>query len=346
MVGEEELQRSGELREALAGTLKRRAIVQGVVTLPAVPALLDEYVTLCLDTFEAVGVRFDDGEVAHLRAILAEQLDVAFTASPRSTIVITYDSPVGRTVKYHVAARWSSIEQTYDSWVATREPPYFGSEADARVWGIACAMADPAACRVLDIGAGTGRNALPLARRGHRVDAVEVSGDFARQIEEAARREALPVTVLRRDALAGVEDLGRDYGLVVVSEVVSDLRSVEELERILAIAGECLETGGRLVLNAFLPTEGLEPDDAMRQLGQQTYTAVFTRREVLDAAQAHGLALIDDTPVLEYEQRHARAGTWPPTPWYENWVTGQDLISLPGSEAAVTMHWMVFRRRS
>lgn len=335
-----------DLHEALARTLHRRSIVQGSVTVPAVPALLEEYLAMCLGLFSAVGVTFDEPQTDRLREVLAEQLLAAFEASPRSTIVITYDSPVGSTVNYHVAARWSTIGQAYDSWVSTREPPLFGTEPDARVLSVAGSVTDPANCRVLDIGAGTGRNALALARRGHSVDALEVSGEFARLLEDAATRESLPITVIRRDVLGGSEGLRRDYDIVVVSEVVPDLRSVEELATLLGVAGDCLTPGGRLVLNAFLPIAGFELDDATRQLGQQTYTAVFTHKEILDAAHDHGLALLDDTSVLAYEERHARAGTWPPTPWYENWVSGRDLISLSGSDSPITMHWLVFRRNA
>jgi hypothetical protein len=92
----------------------------------------------------------------------------SYKASPRSRIVISYDSPIGRVLNYHVRAEWSTIEAAYDNWVATREPPLFGTEPDARVRALAGETADPSTYRVLDIGAGTGRNALALARRAIR----------------------------------------------------------------------------------------------------------------------------------------------------------------------------------
>lgn len=45
--------------------------------------------------------------------------------------------------------------------ISTREPPLFGTEPDARVWALANEAADARTHPVLDIGAGTGRNALP-----------------------------------------------------------------------------------------------------------------------------------------------------------------------------------------
>lgn len=333
------------LRAALTRNLHRRAVVQGSITLPAAPGLLDEYVALCLDTFAAVGVHFDDAQRERLREALRTELTTAFAASPRSTIVITYDSPVGHRVDYHVAARWASLEHTYDTWVSTRQPPYFGAESDARVMHIAREVGEAATCRVLDIGAGTGRNTLALARLGHPVDALELSGEFARLLRDAARDEALPVTVIHGNALAPADGLRDDYGLIVVSEVITDFRSIEELSGLLQMVAHCLAPDGRAVMNAFVCRDGYEPDDAARQLGQQTYSAIFTRPEVLASAAAAGLQLVDDTSVLEFERRHASAESWPPTPWYEDWVSGLDVFAVERGTAPIELRWLVFHRR-
>ena len=55
------------------------------------------------------------------------------------------------------------MEAAYEDWISTREPPLFGTEPDARVWALASEAADPSTHPILDIGAGTGRNALALA---------------------------------------------------------------------------------------------------------------------------------------------------------------------------------------
>jgi 16S rRNA A1518/A1519 N6-dimethyltransferase RsmA/KsgA/DIM1 with predicted DNA glycosylase/AP lyase activity len=48
---------------------------------------------------------------------------------------------------------------------------------------------DPTTHRVLDIGGGTGRNTLALARRGHPVDVVEMTPKFAELIRDDAQRD-------------------------------------------------------------------------------------------------------------------------------------------------------------
>ena len=137
----------------------------------------------------------------------------------------------------------------------------------------------PEPYRVLDIGAGTGRNALALARRGHPVDAVEMTPKFADIIRAEAEREALDVRVIQRDVFATMNDLRGDYRLIVLSEVVSDFRTTQQLRGVFELADRCLAPGGRLVFNAFLARHGYIPDDAARELGQQVYTTIFTQDE-------------------------------------------------------------------
>jgi hypothetical protein len=124
------------LREGMARRLYRGSMVTGQITLPAAPGMIDEYVKMCDTVFAGVGVRFTAEELAHFKTALEAELAVAYEASPRSRIVISYDSPIGRILNYHIKAEWSTIEGAYDNWVATRQPPLFGTEPDARVWAL------------------------------------------------------------------------------------------------------------------------------------------------------------------------------------------------------------------
>src|SRR5690242_10166321 len=202
------------LKESMARRLYRRSVVTGEVTLPAAPGMLDEYVKMCATLFGGVGRSFTEEQIAHLRTVLEEQLAEAFAASPRSNIVISYEAPVGMTLNYHVKAQWRTVEGAYENWISTREPPLFGTEPDARVWALATAAPDPKAYRVLDIGAGTGRNALALARKGHPVDVVELTPKFAEMIRIDAGRELLNVRVIERDVFSTMHDLRQDYQLI------------------------------------------------------------------------------------------------------------------------------------
>lgn len=326
--------------------LTRRAVVTGEITLPAVPGMLEEYVDMCSTIFSSVGCTFTPDQLEHLRNVLRGQLAEAFEASSRSDIVITYNSPVGTTLNYNINTRWWSIQGAYDNWVATRKPPYFGKDPDARVTKLADEVADPNTCHVLDIGAGTGRNTLALARRGFPVDAVEMTQKFADAIRVDASWENLKVRVVERDVFERSDDLRRDYKLILSSEVVSDFRTTEQLRNILELGAECLAPGGRLVFNMFLTHDGYQLTDAARELGQQCYTSIFTRDELATATKGLALDLIADDSVYDFEKANLPADAWPPTSWYEGWTAGQDVFDLPREKCPIDMRWLVFQKQS
>ncbi|MFN8072828.1 MAG: methyltransferase domain-containing protein [Mycobacterium sp.] len=331
-------------RSAIARRLLIQSSASGEIKLPAVPGMLDEYVTVCRMLFGSFGIQFTDDELAHLRGVLTEQLAQAYQASSRSQIVITYNKPACQAVDYTIAPRCLTVEEAYADWAATREPPLFGTEPDARLMALAAEKGEPARCRVLDIGAGTGRNSLALARRGHPVDAVEMTEAFAGTIAQEAAREGLDVRVLRRDIFAGAGDLQTGYGLILLSEVVSDFRDTAQLRQVFELAAHGLDQGGYLVFNVFLPRDGYLPDDAARQLGQQTYTSIFTRGELAAAAAQLSLYLVADDSVLDYEKAHLPAESWPPTSWYVRWVSGQDVFDVPVADSPIEMRWLVYRK--
>ena len=331
------------VRDGLTGRLNAKIVTEGSITLPAVPALLDDYTDRLTGIFAALGRSFTAEERAHLRSILENLLSEAYGRSQRSTITVTYRSVVAGPLSYTVTTHCMTIEEAYHHWIATREPPLFGVEPDARVWALAGA-AEPAGCRVLDIGAGTGRNALALARRGHPVDVVEVTEKFADMIRQAAAQEALTVRVIQRDVFQGDDDLRHDYGLIILSEVVPEFRTTDELRRLFDLAARCLATGGRLVFNVFLADDSYQPDDIARQFAQQAYSGFITRAE-LQAAVAHlPLELVADDCVFDYEQANLPEGAWPPTSWYAGWVTGHDVFGLPRDASPIDMRWLVYRK--
>lgn len=336
--------RPSPLREAAVRRLYRRSMASGHITLPAVPGMVDEYVSMCQNIFAGLSIRFNTEQLAHLRKVLEGELADAYAASPRSNIVISYDYPVGMVLNYNIKAEWQTLADSYEMRAATDQPHLFGAEPDARVWMLAAEAADPRTYRVLDIGAGTGRNALALARRGHPVDAVEMTPRFAETIRAEAERGGLDVRVIERDLFAGTDDLRFDYQLIVLSGVVSDFRTTRQLRSLFELAAHCLAPGGCLVFNAFLTRQDYTPDQAVRELGQQCYTAMFTWYEMTNATALLPLNLISDDSVYEYERFHLPAGAWPPTPWYADWVSGLDVFDVEREASPVEMRWLVYEK--
>lgn len=335
---------SAPWHDDLRQRLRQRSTVSAELRLPAVPAMLADYVELCLDSFAVIGVQFDAHEETALCTVLAEQLEQAFAASPRSTLVITYHKPIGQALTYHIKAEWELLADCYDAWVESRDPPLFGSAADARVMALSAQVKDPSACPVLDLGAGTGRHAIALARRGHPVDAVELSPAFAAQLRQEANIQGLAIQVIEQDLLLETSTGRPDYGLVVVSEVVSDFRSAAQLRQMFERASRCLRVDGRLVLNLFAPKAGFRPDAAARQLGQQLYTALFSYAEISAALKDLPLQLESDDPAYAYERQHQRDADWPPTSWYSSWARGMDLFGLLSHQSPVELRWLVYRK--
>lgn len=306
--------------------------------------MIDEYVNMCDGLFAAVGRKFNAEELAHLRTVLEGQLAEAYAASHRSSIVISYNAPMGPTLHYQVRTQWRTIAQEYENWVSTREPPLFGTEPDARIWALANETADPATHRVLEIGAGTGRNALALARRGHPVDVVEMTPKFADIIRAEAERESLDLTIMQRDVFATRDGLRRDYRLIALSEVVSDFRTTQQLRSLFELAAHCLAPGAHLVFNAFLANGDYTPDQATREFGQQMYTSLYTRNELATAAAGLPLELVTDDSVYEYEKANLPPGGWPPTSWYADWTRGFDVFTAAAQHCPIEMRWLVFQK--
>jgi precorrin-6B methylase 2 len=328
----------------MARQLYRWAVSACHITLPAVPGLLDEYLTMCQNLFASLGVQLTAEESDQLKRAMQGELAKAFKASSRSNIVIAFHAPFGVMLNYRVKAHVSTIAVEYDHWVATREGPLFGTEPDARVLALAGEAGDPRTCRVLDVGAGTGRNALALARRGHPVDAVEMAPKFAEIIRSEAERDSLAVRVIESDVFTAMEGVHDEYQLIVLAEVVPDFRTTRELRGMFELAAECLAPGGRLVFNSFLAREGYTPDDAAREFAQQCNSTIFTRDELTKAATQLPLVLIANDFAYEYEKTHLPEGAWPPTAWFEGWAHGLDVFDVEREKSPIELRWLVYQK--
>jgi protein-L-isoaspartate O-methyltransferase len=336
------------LDAAIFRRLSRRLAASGQITLPAVPGMVDAYVAMCAHVFGALGNSFVADQFTALREALGSQLAEAFAASPRSSIEVSFDSPAGTLLNYHVTPRWETIEAAYGGWTVGADAAPFGNQPDARVCAVAAQLAaelgDPAAAPVLDVGAGTGRNSLAMARCGHPVDAVELTPTFADKIRADAQRESLNIRVITGDVLAGIDGLRPDYQLMVLSGVVSDFRTTEQLRAVFELAARCLAPGGRLVANTFIPRGGYVPTSQAREFSQQLYSSIFTREELAAAVAGLPLELVSDDSVHDYEKSHLPEGVWPPTQWYADWATGGEVFDLAVDQRPIEARWLVFRR--
>ena len=127
--------------------------------------------------------------------------------------------------------------------------------ADLPLWR-ELAAAEPGP--VLDLGAGTGRVTLELARAGHEVHALDVHGVLLAAL--TARAGGLPVTVHEGDARAF--DLGVRFGLILAPmQTVQLLGGAAERAAMLGCVRAHLAPGGLFAAALTNALEGYDGDD-------------------------------------------------------------------------------------
>jgi SAM-dependent methyltransferase len=106
---------------------------------------------------------------------------------------------------------------------------------------------------ILDVGAGTGRIAIPLSRRGISVCCVEPSPAMRRQFEANLREEPhLRERITLVEGEATSFDLGRTFPAAFLSGSFDHLFDDEERLSALRNIGRHLSDGGVLVFDVFL----------------------------------------------------------------------------------------------
>ena len=318
-----------------------RARARGEIALPALPSLVDEYAARLVRIFVDAGREVPASDRASLRAALAAAVVEARRASVHANVFVRYETDALRGMTWVVSVEPRHLDETYDAWAGDQEGTLFGKHPDAKVMDVARTMERSAGVACLDVGAGDGRNAVPLAELGFSVDAVEPSRALADALEA---RNHPRIRVLRSDVLdaaLALEDAR--YALVVVSELASHLAGPAELAQLLARLARATRSGGAIVVNLFLAQDGYTPDALARELSPLVWSTLFTREDLARSIAGLPLAIESEESAAEYERRGPH---WPPTRWYERWACGQDLFP-PDDEGfgKMELRWVVLRRR-
>ena len=335
------------LREAMMKRVNRRMVAQGSLVLPAAPGLLDAYTELLATQFRILGRALTTDEQAHLRRILSDKLDEAYFGSPFSRLRVTWgtDAPPAVSLSYVVTVIHSTMESEYEEWTRTREPPLFGANPDAKVMDVARSLGAPASVRCLDIGAGTGRNTIPLAREGFKADAVEAAPALIKLLQDGIASEKLDIRVFEGDVLGAKIELPRaHYQLVFLCEVLSHFRDLEGVKKLFARAADTLAPGGVLLFSAFIAHDSYTLDKLARELSQVFWSTVFTRKELATAMEGLPFERVSDESVHAYEKEHLPPTAWPPTGWFSEWTQGQDVFALPEGKCPTELRWIAYQR--
>ncbi|HUO05548.1 MAG TPA: class I SAM-dependent methyltransferase [Candidatus Binataceae bacterium] len=108
--------------------------------------------------------------------------------------------------------------------------------------------------RILELGIGTGRIALPLAARGFKVCGIDASPKMVKQLRAKSGGEAIPVEI---GNFADVKIAGKFSLIYVVFNTFFGLASQDEQLRCFARVAAHLAPGGAFVIEAFVPDQSL-----------------------------------------------------------------------------------------
>lgn len=158
------------------------------------------------------------------------------------------------------------LADVYDQWFSSYEEAAIDTLADLAKGG-----------RVLELGIGTGRIALPLAARGNEVHGIDASEAMVSKLFARPGAESIPVTM---GNFADVNVDGEFSLVFIVFNTFYGLVTQEEQVRCFRNVALHLEDRGKFLIEAFVP-------DTKRFTGGQelrTY-AVTTEQVSLQASQ-------------------------------------------------------------
>lgn len=150
-------------------------------------------------------------------------------------------------------AAYEELDELYDVWCAevTEDVPFY--------LGLAGALAREHERDFLDIvelGGGSGRISLPLARAGHRVVALDASPAQLHRLEQRASAEATPGDV--RAAAGDMRELADLVPAGSADLVVAPFRALlhvtADRDAVFEQVARCLRTGGAFAFDVFHPS--------------------------------------------------------------------------------------------
>jgi SAM-dependent methyltransferase len=160
---------------------------------------------------------------------------------------------------YDAATYGDRFADVYDDWYD--DPPATeATVADLVVRARAAAGDDGRTPRVLELGVGTGRLAIPLAAAGLDVTGLDASAAMLEQL--AAKPDGAAVTTVVGDMAGPLPD--GPFDLVVVARNTFFNLTTEAAQRAcLTEVARVLAPTGRLVVEAFVPTDDDGPTSAV-----------------------------------------------------------------------------------
>lgn len=208
-----------------------------------------------------------------------------------------------------------SFADVYDDWYRDV------SDVDATVHKVAVLAARRGGGRVLELGIGTGRLALPLAARGLQVTGVDASAEMLDRLR--AKDGAEQLTLVEAD-MADLPVTGPFAAAFVAFNTFFNLTSRDAQERCLRRVHDVLAPGGWFVLEAFVPH-----DDGADASGVSART-VEVDRVVLTAARRDAVAQTISGQHIEITEQGVRL-----RPWMVRYASPRELDAMAAAAGLV-----------
>ena len=217
------------------------------------------------------------------------------------------DSGKGGVMSEREAIREVSTQEGYALWAASydREDNVLIALEEARVDLILmqCSFTD-----VLDVGAGTGRYALKLARQGARVTALDQSAEMLAIARQAALTEGLSLDFLLASLDERLPFAEHHFDLLICALM---LCHVPDLSGAIREFARVIRPGGYLLITDFHPdcvAFGWRTHFEREQVKFQLPNMPHTRAAYLDAVTSNGLTLVQtiDLPIRDLPAAYPR----------------------------------------
>lgn len=162
----------------------------------------------------------------------------------------------------------------------------------------------PPDSKVLDIGAGDGRNTIPIAQKGCKVTALELSSDARNMIKKIAKNNNLNsvVNVKEQSIIADLDSRSREkYNYAVMCNVSMHF-TIEEMNKVFQNANKILDEDGTFIFNALVyKDKNMESDNSYYK--QSSGKIVFNENQLKELAKKNNF----DVEIHDYaEEKYKR----------------------------------------
>ncbi len=160
-----------------------------------------------------------------------------------------------------ISRKW--YEELYDNAGRSYDKESFVQGTEAEVDFIAQELKHDRSLKILDVGCGTGRHCLELARRGYNVTGLDLSSSLLKRAREKAAEEGLDIEFIQGDARK--MSFSRQFDLVmIICQGAFSLMEEDEMDyEILRGVSRALKDEGKFIMttgNALYQLSNL-PDD-------------------------------------------------------------------------------------